>query len=303
MPSSSNIGFKTRFAPTPSGYLHAGNGISFIVTWVMAKAFDGKILLRIDDLDAERMRPEYVDDIFKTIDWLGLDYDEGPQSADDFFKNFSQHKRLDLYNEALKRLLTEGVLYACRCSRKKIKEQSVNGVYPNICRNAHHPFDAPETAWRMRVNDNTDIHYRDFPSKYVTINLSETVGDFIVRQKNGFPAYQLASLVDDVHFNINCIVRGVDLMSSTAAQLYLADILQYDTFKKAVFYHHSLLTDKSGDKLSKSQGADALKTMRESGDTPSVLYQKAAEWLALEGEVRELTELVFLFKHKLGINK
>ena len=94
---------RTRIAPTPSGFLHAGNGISFILTYVIARAFEGQILLRIDDLDAERMRPEYVEDIFKTLDWLGLEYDEGPTSPDDFYQNFSQHKRLDIYNHLIEK--------------------------------------------------------------------------------------------------------------------------------------------------------------------------------------------------------
>jgi glutamyl/glutaminyl-tRNA synthetase len=288
---------KTRFAPTPSGYLHAGNGISFIITWVLAKAYNGKIVLRIDDLDAERLRLEYVEDIFKTIDWLGLDYDEGPQSVDDFFKNYSQHTRLDLYNDALKRLSTEGVLYACNCSRKKIKEVTINGLYPNICRKEKRPFDAPETAWRICVEDETIIKVKDIEQGDVYINLSATVGDFIVKQKNGLPAYQLASLVDDAYFNINFIVRGMDLITSTAAQLYLAHILHNDTFKQTAFFHHALIKGENGEKLSKSQGATALKSERIAGHTPSVLYQKAANWLGLSGDAACLQDVLEMFKN------
>ena len=100
---------KTRIAPTPSGLLHEGNGISFLLTYALARAYEGQILLRIDDLDAERMRLAYLDDIFRTLDWLGIEWDEGPSSVADFQQNWSQHHRLDLYQNALDTLKnTEG---------------------------------------------------------------------------------------------------------------------------------------------------------------------------------------------------
>ena len=101
--------FKTRIAPTPSGLLHEGNGTSFILTYALARAHQGQVVLRIDDLDAERMRLEYLDDIFRTLDWLGIDWDEGPSSVADFQLNWSQHHRLDLYQNILEKLrYTEG---------------------------------------------------------------------------------------------------------------------------------------------------------------------------------------------------
>lgn len=273
---------RTRFAPTPSGFLHPGNGISFIITWALARAQGGKIVLRIDDLDAERMRLEYVEDIFRTLDWLGLDYDEGPMSVDDFTKNYSQHKRLDLYFEALEKLKNKGTatLYACNCSRKQIRENSVKGIYPNTCRSKGNNFDEKNTAWRIVVPENTLISFQEFQKEALSIHLDETMGDFIVRQKNGLPAYQIASIVDDEYYNINFIVRGQDLLNSTAAQAFLSNFLKNDSPK--TYLHHPLLTDKEGVKLSKSQGAGSLKNWREQGRSPLELYEKAEEWLGFE---------------------
>ena len=273
---------RTRFAPTPSGFLHPGNGISFIITWALARKFGGKIVLRIDDLDADRMRTEYVEDIFRTLDWLGLDYDEGPTSVKDFTKNYSQHKRLDLYFEGLEALKSNefATLYACNCSRKQIRDNTENSIYPNTCRSKNGNLDAKNTAWRIVVRENTLISFQEMGGKTFFNQLDETMGDFIVRQKNDLPAYQIASLVDDEYFNINFIVRGQDLLNSTAAQVFLANMLKKDLPK--TYFHHPLLTDTEGVKLSKSQGAGSLKDWRECGRSPLALFQKAEEWLGFE---------------------
>jgi glutamyl/glutaminyl-tRNA synthetase len=294
------MNIRTRIAPTPSGFLHAGNGISFIITYAIARAFGGRILLRIDDLDAERMRLEYVEDIFKTLDWLGLDYDEGASGVEDFFKNHSQHKRLDLYERTLEKLKnTEGVLYACDCSRKMIKNSSINGIYPNTCRFKNNDFTKKDVAWRIVVPQNTSISFQEFQQEPLSIPLDKTLGDFIVRQKNLMPAYQIASLVDDMYFNINFIVRGQDLLNSTAAQVFLAETLALSdkamSFHKNTFFHHKLMLDTEGVKLSKSQGASSLKDLRTNGRLPTELYQKAGQWLGFE-RIDNLADLVKMVK-------
>lgn len=276
------MSFRTRIAPTPSGFLHSGNGISFIITWALARKNGGKIVLRIDDLDAERMRPEYLDDIFYTLDWLGIDYDEGPQNVEDFTKNYSQHKRLDLYFEALKALKNHksATLYACNCSRKQIRDSSKNGIYPNTCRLKNVDFEEKNTAWRILVPENTLISFQEHQKTPIFHQLDATMGDFIVRQKNGLPAYQLASVVDDDYFNINFIVRGEDLLNSTAAQVFLAQY--FENISPKTYFHHPLVTNTEGVKLSKSQGAGSLKDWREQGRSPLELYKQAEEWLGFE---------------------
>lgn len=292
---------RTRIAPTPSGFLHVGNGTAFALTYAMARAFDGKIVLRIDDLDAERMRPEYVEDIFQTLDWLGIEWDEGAISPDDFYQNFSQHKRLDGYFDALKLLQNQSDLYACTCTRKEILELSPTGLYPNMCRFKNLDFEKKETAWRLLMPENTEITFKNEQNQGQIIHLGETMGDFVVRQKNGLPAYQIASLVDDLEMGINFIVRGNDLLSSTAAQIYLSQKINRTEFGGTLFLHHVLLQGTDGQKLSKSQGASSLKEWRKTGRKPTELFKKAAFWLDLPtNDVENMTDLISAIKINLA---
>ena len=306
--------FKTRIAPTPSGLLHEGNGASFILTYALARAFEGQILLRIDDLDAERMRIEYLDDIFRTLDWLGIEWDEGPTSVSDFQQNWSQHHRLDLYQNAINTLKNtvkqsvmaqnalKGMVYACHCSRKQINAASLNGLYPQTCRFKQLDFEAKETAWRIHVPESTTISINNFDLKTQNIhhspfNIHHLTGDFVIRQKNGLPAYQVASLVDDGHFGIDFIVRGSDLWSSTAAQIFLAEQLGRTSFNETLFVHHALTTNEQGEKLSKSKGASALAEWRKAGKMPEKLIKQAAEWLHLP-KIGNLNELIAVLKNQ-----
>lgn len=292
---------KTRIAPTPSGLLHEGNGASFILTYALARAYEGQILLRIDDLDAERMRLDYLDDIFKTLDWLDIEWDEGPSSVADFQQNWSQHHRLDLYQNALEKLRhTEGCIYTCQCSRKQIKEASVNGLYPQTCRFKNLDFNEKETAWRIHVPESATVSFKNYDLEGQSIiniqsTISNTVGDFVVRQKNSLPAYQVASVVDDTHFGVNFIVRGSDLWTSSAAQIFLAEQLGRTEFTESLFMHHSLMTNEQGKKLSKSTGASALAEWRKAGETPKKLIEQAAKWLNLP-KIDNLNELIAVLK-------
>ncbi len=328
MPFQNKNTLKTRLAPTPSGFLHIGNGASFVATWALTRAYEGKIMLRIDDLDAERMRPEYIEDIFKTLDWLGLDWDDGPFSVEDFFKNWSQHLRIDAYEKALNDLAKMGHIYTCNCSRKNIKLNSTNGLYPNTCRNNRLITDnkiieyEKNAAYRINIGDNKTINFKkidigrplsiesNFGEKMpffdnfelklsnFNVNISRTMGDFIVKRKNGLPSYQLASLVDDALYSINFVVRGEDLLASTAAQIFLAEKLNQADFLATTFWHHPLITDKNGMKLSKSEGATALLVLREKNNSAAIVVRQAAGWLGLtDFEGKTALELVNFIKN------
>ncbi|MBV6440320.1 MAG: hypothetical protein DYG98_10590 [Haliscomenobacteraceae bacterium CHB4] len=271
-------GCRLRFAPTPSGYLHPGNALNFALNWLVARHCGGRILLRIDDLDAERKRPEYVRDVFESLMWLGLDWDEGPgiydlqyatyvpehtslglrvaAACDDFEKNWSQHRRLPLYFNALKNLRDTGLLFACRKSRRDLA--SYGGGYPPEFRDQNLSLDDPDVAWRIQTP-------QGFP-----------MPDFIVRRRDGLPAYQIASLADDVHFGVTHVIRGGDLEASTQAQRFLAECLGESGFLHIRFLHHPLLTNELGEKLSKSAGASSLRAMREQGEGPMEVYRKTA---------------------------
>lgn len=253
----------------------------------------GLLRLRIDDLDSDRVRPEYIGDIFETLDWLGLDWDAGPQNPDDFRTNFSQKLRLDAYHQLLAGLQKTGLVYACDCSRTKIHLASANGLYTGTCRNRNLPLDTPNAAWRIRVPEGSVVTPNDVRWMSATdqvYRVAERMGDFVIRRKDGIPAYQVASLADDLLYETNFIVRGADLLPSTAAQLYLAQLLDQKQFIKIAFYHHPLLTDAAGHKLSKSAGSASVRSLQQPATvngvlpSPKILFQDAAQRLGLAAE-------------------
>lgn len=263
---------RLRYAPTPSGYLHAGNALNFLLNYLVARARGGRILLRIDDLDADRKRPEYVQDIFDSLHWLGLDWDEGPRDPADFEARWSQHHRLHLYEKALDQLRQTGLLFACRKSRRELAPYE--GRYPVEFRDQGLSLDDPDVAWRIRTPGDVEL------------------SDFVVRRRDGVPAYQLASLVDDRHFCITHLIRGEDLRPSTMAQLYLARCLEWEVFLSTPVLHHPLLLDAGGEKLSKSAGAASLRAARERGKTPASIFALAAPWLEAPNDLNSLEEWV-----------
>jgi glutamyl-tRNA synthetase len=266
---------RSRIAPTPSGYLHIGNLCSFIRTWLAVRQKQGKLLLRIDDIDNDRYRPEYLADIFDWLALLGLSYDEGPVSVADFEQHWSQQKRMAQYETILQRLAKTGAVYACNCSRKKIADLSEDGRYHGECRNKHLPLDLPGTVWRVHIPAQATVAWHDEISGMQEHHPAALMGDFVVRRKNGWPAYQVASLSDDLQYGINYIVRGADLLASTAAQLYLAQLLGENAFLQTSFAHHPLITDRDGAKLSKSAGSGALLQTHQQKDA-------AATWRLLQ---------------------
>ncbi len=256
---------RLRLAPTPSGYLHVGNACNFLLNWLATRFQPGaRLLLRIDDLDADRKRPEYIQDIFDTLDWLGLDWDEGPTTPEDFESSWSQHRRIALYQQTLEGLRDKGFLFPCAKSRRELAP--FEGHYPREFRNQPIDFDDPEVAWRVRTPESAPDPVPE---------------DFIVRRRDGLPAYQLASLADDLHFGITHIIRGEDLRSSTAAQRFLAECLGYVAFGGIAVLHHPLWRDEKGEKLSKSAGAAALKTWREEGRPTADFFRAFEVWLGL----------------------
>ncbi|MBL8019578.1 MAG: hypothetical protein JNM27_07950 [Leptospirales bacterium] len=267
---------RTRIAPTPSGFLHIGNAFSFIFTWLIARERGGTVLLRIDDLDHQRKRAEYVQDIFDSLEWLGLDWDSGPAGPDDFERRFSQVHRMDLYLEALEQLRLSGRLFACSCSRSARKEGLPHKC---DCRAKQNSFQGLDQTWRFHIEDDCVVRVTE-TGKPITVHLGETQGSFVVRKRDGSPAYQIASIVDDNHFEIDLIVRGVDLLESSAMQLKIQDAL--DLSRTFQFLHHDLITDPLGAKLSKSSGATALKTLRNAQDASHV-FREFSEWIGLAG--------------------
>jgi glutamyl-tRNA synthetase len=255
---------KTRLAPTPSGFLHRGNLYNFILNWWLARANSGKVLLRIDDLDQERVRMPYLDFIFRCLDWLEMDWDEGPSGPDDLLKNWSQIHRAPSYHNLKQQLLEQGLLYPCSCTR--------NTLHVKACNCKMHPADHLSGLYSLKLALPETFHLAgpETPGGLV-------VEDPIVWKKNNTAAYHLASVADDLHFNISHVVRGEDLMPATRIQQCMANMAGLQSFDKIWFAHHRLLHDGSGLKLSKSAGSQSV--MPELNEPPTALLRSFASWI------------------------
>lgn len=291
--------FRSRLAPTPSGYLHLGNAFNFVLCWLWTRQHEGSLYLRIDDLDKARRRLVYLDDIFSCIEWLDLDYDMGPGSVEEFLQSYSQHSKLELYRDTLDKLLAAGAdIYACSKSRKAIQRVSHDGQYPVSFRKQNLPLDTSEAAWRLSIAHNCAIEWQDY-YRLEKVDLFHEMRDFVLRKKDGIPSYQISSLTDDSHMSITHIVRGQDLKASTAAQLYLARILGWKSFSEVNFLHHGLVLDTNQQKLSKSDSALSLNYMRKEGFSSKAFYQTLAKSWQLSSNISGPHELLEALNGKL----
>jgi glutamyl-tRNA synthetase len=284
-----NSFLKTRIAPTPSGYLHLGNAVSFLLTEALARKTGARILLRIDDLDQERVRKEYLQDIFDTLHFFSIEWDEGPRSVDDFLRHHSQLHRMQLYKDALEQL--EEFVFACNCSRASLSTHNSSEGYPGFCIDKKLPLHTPEFAWRLHTISEQLLQVNSPEGLYITSYLPVGLKRFVVRKKNGDPSYQLASVVDDLHYEVDLIIRGADLWDSTLAQLQLASVLQQPKFSKAAFVHHPLVKGEGVEKLSKSAGATSIHYLRKQGTTLPQLFLMMAQALGLSHTPKTKEEL------------
>jgi len=259
----------SRIAPTPSGYLHLGNALNFLIAWEFVRKNHGKLMLRIDDADSTRSRPLFIEDIFRTLEWLGIDWDLGPSGPDDFSANYSQHAQREKYFTAVQNLERT---YSCGCSRKIIRKTFGNTVYGGSCRAKNIPFVRGYTAKRIIVD-------RPVENNGEVVDLGMAMGDFVLWTKDDTPAYQLVSLVEDEMLEVTHIFRGADLGTSTLAQKYLAQELGYASFLQAEIFHHELMYDPDGCKLAKSGGAASLKEIRESGKDKEYVFNILGPYL------------------------
>jgi len=224
-----------RIAPTPSGFLHEGNRHNIRLIAQRCAELGASLLLRIDDLDAERKRPEYVRYIFDVLAEEGVEWDKGPADPVDFEARWSQRHRLADYHTLLGHLRDAGQLFACVCSRSDWAGHIGDGC-PRGCHTQRLAFDAPDTIWRLK----TDGGGRVEP------------GFTVMRTRHGLPAYHIASISDDIRFGVTHVVRGDDLRASTEIQLDIARRLGLSAFLNITFEHHPLVLDANGTKLSKS---------------------------------------------------
>ncbi len=252
MPSPSHKPYRGRFAPTPSGPLHFGSLVAAVGSYLDARARNGQWLLRVEDIDPPRELKGAADDILRTLEAHGFEWDE---------EVVYQSRRNAAYADALARLDVAGLTYGCACTRKEIADSATRGieglVYPGTCRNGLATGRTPR-AWRIRVPDGS-IQFDDRIQGPVSQQLGSEIGDFILKRADGLYSYQLAVVVDDADAGITDIVRGADLKLSTPRQIYLQHCLGVPTPSYA---HLPLALNRQGDKLSKQNLAKPLDAAR-----------------------------------------
>ncbi len=259
-----------RFAPSPSGRMHLGNLFCALLSYLSVKSRGGEWILRIEDLDTARCRPDYARQVEEDLRWLGLAWDEGGSAGGPDAPYF-QSERTALYEAALARLRGMGLVYPCFCTRAQLHAASAphreDGltVYPGTCRGltpediARREAAGRKGALRLRVPEET-VTFTDGHLGELTEYLPTDCGDFLLRRSDGLFAYQLAVVVDDAAMGVTEVVRGADLLSSTPRQLLLYELLGWEAPE---FYHFPLLLSPDGRRLSKRDGDLGLGALRE----------------------------------------
>lgn len=287
--SLARMGHRGRYAPSPTGALHLGNLRTALVAWLDARSAGAPFVLRIEDLDTPRVRPGALAGMLADLRWLGLYWDEGPEIGGPFGP-YQQARRQAIYRDALATLRARGLLYPCYCSRQDLARQAPEGEdeppYPGTCRaltiadRRRYEAAGRRPAWRWRVPAGV-IAFDDGGCGPQAQDVARDVGDVIVWRRDGIIAYQLAVVVDDALMDIQHVVRGADLLGSTARQIALFRALGYPPLR---YTHVPLLTDERGAKLAKREQAAGLEPLRAAGTTPEQvigrLAQSAGRWPA-----------------------
>ena len=277
----SSAPYRGRLAPSPTGYLHLGHARTFWTAQQRAQAAGGVLVLRSEDIDATRARMAFAEAMLEDLHWLGLRWQEGPDCGGPHGP-YEQSLRRHLYQAAFEQLQAKGSVYPCRCTRKDVlaalqaPHMTDEGpIYPGTCRPNGQPHLQPDPtttwSWRLRVPDGETIQFTDGcfgPQQFVA---GTDFGDFVVWRHDDVPSYQLCVVVDDAAMHITEVVRGADLLLSTARQLLLYRALG---FPPPVFYHCPLLTDAAGLRLAKRHDALSLRALRQQGLTAESVREK-----------------------------
>lgn len=279
--------YRGRIAPSPTGFLHLGHARTFWVAQQRAREHGGSLILRNEDLDPARSRPGFVRAFIEDLEWFGFKWSEGPDVGGPFAP-YNQSARTHRYRAALEKLRAGGFIYPCTCSRKDL--QSVANaphaaddeiIYPGTCREKGSKLKvdgckfgeaATKAHWRFRVPDGEIVSFRDGHFGAQSFVAGKDFGDFVVWRNDDVPAYQLAVVVDDAAMDITEVVRGADLLVSTARQLLLYRAFG---FTPPSLFHCPLMLDEHGQRLAKRHDALSLRALRASGKSPD---QIRAAW-------------------------
>ncbi len=280
--------YRGRLAPSPTGYLHEGHARTFWTAQQRAEADGGTLVLRNEDIDSSRLRLEFVKTMLEDLRWFGLRWQEGPDCGGPYAP-YSQSERLDSYRAGFEHLRRQGLVYPCFCTRRDVLNAlqaphvaDEEPVYPGTCRPPAPSRTAKSAgsrppSWRFRVPDGEVIGFEDGargPQRFVA---GRDFGDFVVWRHDDLPSYQLAVVLDDAAMRISEVVRGEDLLLSTARQRLLYRALGLEA---PAFYHCPLLTDQAGQRLAKRDGALSLRALRRQGLTPEMIRRS---WPAQAG--------------------
>lgn len=293
---------RTRLAPSPTGALHVGNARTFLLTWLHARAADGSVVLRIDDLDGPRVKAGREAEAIEDLRWLGLDWDEGEPVL-------RQSDRTEEYDEAVARLLEDGAAYACVCTRGEVEmaASAPHGPegprYPGTCRGR---FSSPLAA-REATGRAPALRFAAAPGRVVFDDLlcgpqsfdpSEETGDFVIRKANGTAAYQLATVLDDAASGVDLVIRGDDLLPSTARQILLQRALGLPAVR---YLHLPLVVGPDGLRLAKRHGDTSLRTLRAQGWDAPALVGRIAATAGLAGPSERVMPAQLVTRYRLAI--
>jgi glutamyl/glutaminyl-tRNA synthetase len=293
---SRNVSYRGRIAPSPTGFLHLGHARTFWTAHQRARAAGGVLVFRNEDLDRDRCRSQFVQAMYEDLRWFGLDWDEGPDIVDKHgggpFAPYSQSERRNVYLTAWAKLRDGGFIFPCTCSRKDLAEAASNQeigaphddhdepLYPGTCRQRRLDaveFDDPAGVnWRFRVPDEERVAFVDRRTGEHIYVAGRDFGDFLVWRRDDIPAYQLAVVVDDAAMEITEVVRGADLLKSTARQILLQRALGFPT---PDYFHCELMRDERGERLAKRHDALSLRALRAAGRMPAELRHDVADEL------------------------
>jgi glutamyl-tRNA synthetase len=285
---------KTRFAPSPTGYLHIGGVRTALFSWLHARRHGGEFVLRIEDTDSERSTQESIDIILEGMQWLGLDWDEGP---------YYQSQRNDRYTEMAQQLLDEGKAYHCYCTKEELdamrEEQVARGENPRYdgrCRDRQEPRDGVDPVIRFRTPDTGEVVIDDLVRGTVTYE-NQMLDDLVIVRPDGSPTFHFCNVIDDADMGVTYVIRGDDHLNNTARHIHMIDAMG---FNKPAFAHLPLILGEDGSKLSKRHGAVNVLEYREEGYLPDAVVNYLARlgWSHGDQEVFSRAELIDLFDVK-----
>lgn len=270
--------YRGRIAPSPTGYLHVGHARTFLIAAERARQFGGELIFRNEDLDPDRCRAEFVSAMYEDLHWLAISWSEGPDCGG-AYAPYSQSQRRDFYLAAWKNLRDTSAIYPCTCSRKDLAASASapndddEPLYPGNCRIRKDALSFEKPAgvnWRFRVPVGEEIAFDDLHLGRRRYVAGRDFGDFVVWRRDDVPAYQLAVVVDDHAMKVSEVVRGADLLKSTARQLLLYRALG---FAAPEFYHCDLVRDETGQRLAKRHDALSIRKLRERGRSAESILQ------------------------------